>query len=111
MPVFPVQPTTPHHARINLTSAQQEAYDGIAKDVADLLESCPLEKKEEFTNYLHRFQNLFGRFIEEQGKDIKWNEIEPPSSEIYQYAELIEPAIGVTEMLNKLVSICLYILL
>ena len=105
-----VQATTPDRTRNSsynfLTIAQQEARDGIEKDVADLLESCPPEKKEEFTNYLHGFQNLFGRFIEEQGREIKWSDVEPPPEEmICRYDDLVEPNIGLTEMINKLVSI------
>ena len=44
-----------------LTIAKQEARDGVAKDIGDLLETCPEEKKEEFTNNLRGFEDLFGR--------------------------------------------------
>jgi len=110
MSALAAHPTTPDRARNSsynfLTIAQQEARDGIGKDIDDLLESCPPEKKEEFTNNLHGFQNLFGRFIEEQGKEIKWSGIEPPPEEmIRRYDDLVEPTIGLTEMLNKLVVV------
>lgn len=85
--------------------AKEEAKEGIEQDVKALLETCPDDKKEEFTRNLTGFKRLFNRFIDDEDKELNWSNISPPPSEMIKpYSNL--PSYSpdkMKEYLNKLV--------
>ena len=87
--------------------ARDEAREGNVKDVRDILDSCPADKKEEFLKNLNGFQRLFERFLDdEENKQIQWGNISPPPEDmIKSYETLNKPTTNIKEILDKLVVV------
>ncbi|XP_057315409.1 UTP--glucose-1-phosphate uridylyltransferase-like isoform X1 [Hydractinia symbiolongicarpus] len=85
--------------------AQEEAKEGNFNDIKKLLETCPEDKKEEFTKNLSGFQRLFNRFVDNQDQQVEWEKIAPPPEDrIKPYADLkTQTPTDIKNLLNKLV--------
>lgn len=72
-----------------------------------LLTTADPEKKKFLQNEMSRFANLFGRFLQEDGPSIDWNEIQKlPTDAVMEYSTLSAPKDDqIRDMLNKLIVI------
>jgi len=104
-------PASPGRRRNNsynfMNLAKEEAKDVNDQDVKSLLQTCPSELREEFTQNLTGFQRLFNRFIDEQGREVEWRKISPPPAAfIKPHSELKVNDFStekIRDMLSKLV--------
>jgi len=85
--------------------AKEEAKEGNFQDVNKLLETCPSDRKDEFSKNLNGFKRLFTRFIEDDGKQIVWNNITPPPDDLIKVYKDLESSKSsdMKTILNKLV--------
>lgn len=97
-------------------SDSKEFHEVTKRDALRLLESeldnllqttTEPQKKKFLQNEMNRFANLFGRFLQEDGPSIDWNEIQKlPNEAVMEYSTLTAPQDDqIREMLNKLIVI------
>ncbi|XP_055847213.1 UTP--glucose-1-phosphate uridylyltransferase isoform X2 [Episyrphus balteatus] len=98
-------------------SDSKEFHEVTKRDALRLLESeldnllqttTDPERKKFLQNEMNRFANLFGRFLQEDGPSIDWNEIQKlPSDAVMEYSTLSAPQNEqqIRDMLNKLIVI------
>lgn len=97
-------------------SDSKEFHEVTKRDALRLLENeldnllvttADPEKKKFLQNEMSRFANLFGRFLQEDGPSIDWNEIQKlPTDAVMEYSTLSAPKDDqIRDMLNKLIVI------
>ncbi|XP_055910980.1 UTP--glucose-1-phosphate uridylyltransferase isoform X2 [Eupeodes corollae] len=97
-------------------SDSKEFHEVTKRDALRLLESeldnlllttTEPERKQYLQNEMNRFADLFGRFLQEDGPSIDWNEIQKlPGDAVMEYSGLSAPKDEqIKEMLNKLIVI------
>lgn len=84
---------------------KRDALRQMRKELDKLLETT--DANEKLKNEMHRFENLFARFLQEDGPSVEWNKIQKlPTEAVQQYSSLTPPSDShIKDMLNKLVVI------
>lgn len=87
---------------------KRDALRLLESELDNLLQTTTDQQKKKFLqNEMNRFANLFGRFLQEDGPSIDWNEIQKlPNEAVMEYSTLTAPQDDqIREMLNKLIVI------
>lgn len=86
---------------------KKDAQVQLAHELEKFLTACPAGLKEDSQKDFEGFEKLFGRFINESGPSLEWNDIQKlPEGSVRKYADLSGPdSSAVKDMLNKLVVV------
>ncbi|XP_065062336.1 UTP--glucose-1-phosphate uridylyltransferase-like isoform X1 [Rhopilema esculentum] len=86
---------------------REDARDLLTEDIHNLLKTAPENKKQKYEQNFKGFEELFGRFVEDKGQGLVWDDISPPpESMIRKYKDIelesYKPS-DVKKLLDKLV--------
>lgn len=87
---------------------KRDALRQLERELENLTQTAPEERKEGFQDEMKSFASLFGRFLQEDGPSVDWNRIEKlPDGAVKDYSSLNIPTSKdqIKEMLNKLVVV------
>lgn len=86
---------------------RQDAKDLLTEDLNSLLKTAPEDLKEKYAKNFEGFEELFGRFVEDKGHGLVWEDISPPPEAMIKKYKDIElesyKASDVKNLLDKLV--------
>jgi len=88
---------------------KRDALTQLEKELDKLLQTSTNEEERAFeSNEMSRFASLFGRFLQEEGPSVEWDQIQKlPAEAVKQYDTLSTPSEinTIRDYLNKLVVI------
>lgn len=89
-------------------TTKRDALRQLQRELDNLIQTAPDDKKDGFREEMKSFSSLFGRFLQEDGPSVDWKRIEKlPEDAVKQYSSLNAPSSNdqIREMLNKLVVV------
>lgn len=87
---------------------KRDALRQLERELENLIQTSPEEKRDGFKEEMRSFSSLFGRFLQEDGPSVDWNRIEKlPEGAVKEYSGLQTPSNNeeIRAMLNKLVVV------
>lgn len=87
---------------------KRDALRQLERELENLIQTSPEEKRDGFKEEMRSFSSLFGRFLQEDGPSVDWNRIEKlPEGAVKEYSSLQTPSNNeeIRAMLNKLVVV------
>ncbi|XP_054085664.1 UTP--glucose-1-phosphate uridylyltransferase isoform X2 [Zeugodacus cucurbitae] len=86
---------------------KRDALKSLENELERLQETAPAEKRSELQKEMARFADLFGRFLQEEGPSIEWENIQKlPANAVMDYSKLNSPKNEqIRTMLDKLVVV------
>lgn len=87
---------------------KRDALRQLERELDNLIQTSPEEKKDGFKEEMKSFASLFGRFLQEDGPSVDWKRIEKlPDGAVKDYSSLQTPSNNteIRDMLNKLVVV------
>eukprot|EP00112_Aurelia_sp_Birch-Aquarium-sp1_P006719 Seg1735.5 transcript_id=Seg1735.5/GoldUCD/mRNA.D3Y31 product="UTP-glucose-1-phosphate uridylyltransferase" protein_id=Seg1735.5/GoldUCD/D3Y31 len=86
---------------------RQDAKELLTEDLNNLLKTAPADRKDTYALNFKGFEELFGRFVEDKGHGLVWNDISPPPDGMIKRYKDIElesyKAQDIKALLDKLV--------
>lgn len=87
---------------------KRDALRQLERELDNLVQTSPDDKKDGFKDEMKSFASLFNRFLQEDGPSLEWNKIEKlPQGAVHDYGSLNTPTSNdqIRAMLNKLVVV------
>lgn len=86
---------------------REDAKELLIEDINNLLKTAPESKQEKYAKNFSGFEELFGRFVEDKGHGLVWEDISPPPEAMIKRYKEIElesyKASDVKNLLDRLV--------
>ena len=87
---------------------KRDALRQLERELDNLTQTAPEDKRGAFKEEMKSFASLFGRFLQEDGPSVEWKRMQKlPEDAVKEYSSLQTPSNNaeIREMLNKLVVV------
>lgn len=87
---------------------KRDALRQLERELDNLVQTAPGDKKDGFKDEMKSFASLFDRFLQEDGPSLEWNKMQKlPEDAVKNYSSLTTPTSNeqIRAMLNKLVVV------